>query len=985
LHVAYEATAAGHGALIMLAGEPGIGKTALCEQLASFVSARSGLPLVGHWYPEGSAGVPYQPFVEIFESFAHEKRDVEALRMELGRPSVGEVARVAPALRNRLQVELPSSENPEDDRLRLLSGLLECLRGIGAARRVLLVLEDLHDADRGTLDLLVYLARHLASTPVFVVGTYRDVDVDRAHPLAATLADLRRISQFERVHLGELSVDEVQRLLATSSQQAIPRPLAELVHRRTAGNALFAHELLRFLLSEGLVEPRDGVLRRVDEASLAGQMPEGLRDVVGRRLSRLSPEANQMLSIASVIGREFSLDVLRRVHGRPDELEGALEEAVGAVMVEERSAVASMITYRFTHAFFQQTLYDEILGPRRMRLHQQIARALEEVHARRLDEHAAELAEQYAFSSAAPDLVKAVSYGEMAARRATEVFAYGEAARQLERALAVQDLVDPDDAARQCDLLLAQGEALYSAGETERVIAQVAPDALKRANAIGDRSRAFRACRLALDCLFLRGIASAPALPAYITWAERASDYAEHDSIERVQADQALALAWWGQGRLRGMRALLLESLNLARRLGDPETLFRAAFLLLAQCAPQHWEERVRLAAEVPSWPRPGVSTQPLGQLLWACGLVQLGQGDRARAEDLWRQVDQLAGRTRVARLGLIARSEAILAIVDGHLEDAVAMAGRLLESAEELSRQFGVQMLLTVALYLGRPEIYLSAFEKYAREVSPDWKASPFVIFSAGRAICLAQLGHLDEARKVAGPVLDGIQPGDVVDEMAVPLLATLLRAAVLLEHHAAARALAARLAGVAHVVADFLLYTAIGRHLGDAAALAGNRAAARDYYAEALETADKIRFRPELAMTHLRLAELLLQDSDDHARSEALEHLNLAIPELRDMHMQHALERALALSDTRDQGSGQAVLRASAAESLTTREREITGLMADGRSNREIAERLVITEGTVEVHVKHILSKLGLRSRTQVATWIADHRSEIRADDRG
>jgi predicted ATPase len=368
---------------------------------------------------------------------------------------------MVPALRSRLQVELSAPENPEDDRLRLFSGILDCLRNIGAAQPLVLVLEDLHDADRGTLDLLVYLARHLRGTPLLVVGTYRDVEVDRAHPLASALAELRRGTQFERVHLGELSVDEVQRLLASSSQQTVPRALAEQVHHRSGGNALFVHELLRFLLSEGLVERRGGVLRRVgEETSLAGQMPEGLRDVVGKRLSRLSPATNQALRVASVIGREFQLEVLRRVHARPDEeLESALEEAVAEAIVDEQLVVGATITYRFGHAFFQQTLSDEIMAPRRIRLHQQVARVLDEVfsNARRLEEHAAALAEHYSFSSDASDLSKAVDYATLAAKRATEVFAYGEAARQLERALAVQDLVDPDDRVKRLDLLLAFG------------------------------------------------------------------------------------------------------------------------------------------------------------------------------------------------------------------------------------------------------------------------------------------------------------------------------------------------------------------------------------------------------------------------------------------------------------------------------------------------------------------------------------------------
>jgi hypothetical protein len=173
LKAAFEQAASGQGALIMLVGEPGIGKTALCEQLVSFISTRNGLALVGHSYPEGSARVPYQPFVEALDTFARQ-RDAETLRQELG-SGVREVARVVPAIRSRLQVELTSLENPEDDRLRLLSGVLDCLRNIGAIYPLLLVLEDLHDADRGTLDLLVYLARHLADTPLLVVGTYRDV------------------------------------------------------------------------------------------------------------------------------------------------------------------------------------------------------------------------------------------------------------------------------------------------------------------------------------------------------------------------------------------------------------------------------------------------------------------------------------------------------------------------------------------------------------------------------------------------------------------------------------------------------------------------------------------------------------------------------------------------------------------------------------------------------------------------------------------
>jgi DNA-binding NarL/FixJ family response regulator len=160
------------------------------------------------------------------------------------------------------------------------------------------------------------------------------------------------------------------------------------------------------------------------------------------------------------------------------------------------------------------------------------------------------------------------------------------------------------------------------------------------------------------------------------------------------------------------------------------------------------------------------------------------------------------------------------------------------------------------------------------------------------------------------------------------------------------------------------------------------GDRRTARTYYLQALTSAGEIRFRPELALTHLRLAELLFEDADDAAQSEALEHLAVAVPELQVMDMQPSLERALALRDNRGASPEQQSARPTGAETVTVREREIAGLMADKLTNHEIAERLVITEGTVEVHVKHILSKLGLRSRTQVAGWSSRHQGKPLVD---
>ena len=187
---AFDAACAGQGGLVMVVGEPGIGKTAICEQLGAYVAAAGGRTLAGHCYEEGSLALPYLPFVEALRSYVLD-RDAAALRQELG-AGAPDVARIVPDLRDRLQVEPSSPTTPEEDRFRLFQAVVAFLRSAAAEVPLCLVLEDLHDADKGTLELLTHLGRDLAAAHLLVLGTYRDVEVDRAHPLSGALAELRR-------------------------------------------------------------------------------------------------------------------------------------------------------------------------------------------------------------------------------------------------------------------------------------------------------------------------------------------------------------------------------------------------------------------------------------------------------------------------------------------------------------------------------------------------------------------------------------------------------------------------------------------------------------------------------------------------------------------------------------------------------------------------------------------------------------------------
>jgi len=213
----------------MVVGEPGIGKTSLCEQLATYVALRGGKTLAGRCYEEGSLSLPYLPFVEAMRSYVL-ARDPDGLKGDLG-SGAAEVARIVSEIRDRVSVELHPAGDAEEERWRLLQAVTGFLRNASSVQPLLLVLEDLHDADRGTLDLLVHLSRNLEGARILIAGTYRDVEVDRAHPLSGVLADLRRSRDFLRVPLRGLTAEEVQRMMASVAQREIPWALAELLHR----------------------------------------------------------------------------------------------------------------------------------------------------------------------------------------------------------------------------------------------------------------------------------------------------------------------------------------------------------------------------------------------------------------------------------------------------------------------------------------------------------------------------------------------------------------------------------------------------------------------------------------------------------------------------------------------------------------------------------------------------------------------------------
>ncbi len=442
LRVQWKKARDGHRALVMLAGEPGIGKTRLAAEFARQIHAEGAQVLFGH--ADEETLLPYQPFVEAFHHVVRHTTagDLQTLIADNG----AEMSRLLPALHDHLPgLPEPMRSEPDSERFRLFEAATEFTAALSAVAPVVLVLDDLHWADKPSLLLLHHLFHAPTDIGLLVVGTYRDTDLDRRHPLAETLADLRRLVQFERFAVGGLGEDDLTQFIDLVTGQEPPADFARAVLDQTEGNPFFIGEVLRHLIESGAISVIDGEWVPTVELEELG-IPEGVKEVIGRRVTRLSEDANAVLAVAAVAGRDFDLDVLDRVcELGEDRLLSAIDEAVTARLVVELPGTVAR--FHFAHALVRETLYDELTTARRVRMHRRIAQILEELHGDSDHPPLAQLAYHWFESASAADAVVAVDYSRRAGAHTLSRLAYEEAVSHFERAIEALDLGETGDAA----------------------------------------------------------------------------------------------------------------------------------------------------------------------------------------------------------------------------------------------------------------------------------------------------------------------------------------------------------------------------------------------------------------------------------------------------------------------------------------------------------------------------------------------------------
>jgi class 3 adenylate cyclase len=661
--------------VVLLSGEPGIGKTRLASYAAHHAHAEGFAVCWGACSEEFA--VPYEPWIEICAHLVeHAPRELLQRHMER---HGGELSRLARNLVHRIpELPAPQSSEPETERYLLFNAVRGLLGQIAEAVPLCVVLDDLHWADAQSLALLKHLLRSIEQGSLQVIPTYRESDLGKDHPLTAVLADLRRAQGIQRIALHGLGADEVAEIMTAVAGHELEQDgleLATQIAAETDGNPFFVGEVLLGLSESGALVFDEDTQRWSIDSSEGIALPESVRDVIERRVERLGEESLEALRLAAVIGREFDLPLLSAALAVDEGiLLDRLEAAMAASVLAESSEQVGR--FRFVHALINQTLYEGISATRRARMHQRVAEALEELYGQEPREHLAELALHWRLAAVSVEKAKAADYALKAGQQALERLAPGEAVKLFADAV---ELSSDADGAEHCEALIGLGQAQLQTGvaafretllEASRVASELG-DAELAARAALANSRGYTSVVGERDEERLAVIARAieldePPDPARraqllaleameLSWdpdlAQRKALAEDALALARSAADrgtlavvlQRVATAIWSPETLEQRRGIAAELVDCAATLGDPALAFWAQEGSVHSFVEHGDLTEARVAAD-----QARALADQLGQptLQWFDrfnrGALEIVRGDLAAAERLAEQAFQL-------------------------------------------------------------------------------------------------------------------------------------------------------------------------------------------------------------------------------------------------------------------------------------------------------------------------------------------------------
>lgn len=974
LATARERAAAGEFGAILVAGEAGVGKTRLVGEMQRRAGESGARIMVGECVELAEGELPFAPLTAALRPLARDlgPAELDALpgREELARllPELGDSGSAWTGHDSALREPLAQS--------RLFEVLLGLLTRLGEEGPVVLVIEDLHWADRSTRDFLSFLIRNARDARLLVVCTYRSDELHRRHPLRPFLAELERRAAVERVELAPLSRDELRALLAGILEEAPPEPLVGELFERSDGNPFFAEELLA---------------ASTDRRAI----PETLRDALMVRVEALSPQARDLLRVAAAAGRSVSHRLVAEVAGLPDpELDDGLRAAVaGQILVQEGD------TYAFRHALVREAVAADVLPGERTKLHTALAEALTadpSLGDGAAGAGSAELAYHWWQARRLPEALTTSIEAGLAAER---VYAFAEAHRHFENALEIWDEVSDGDSRASIDRAEVIGRAAENAnliGEFGRAVA-LARSAIEVIDRAGDPVRSALQHERLGRYLWVSGEPQAalesyheavdlmPPEPPTPELARVLGAHAQilmlrgHPRESRARCEQAIEVARTVGARAEeghaldtlgvdvsslGDRArgieLLTEAKAIAEEIGWVDEIGRVYVNLSEEI---DWDGRTADAVELTL-----EGAEAMRRLGARSYVVFLETEAAHRLYRLGRleEADRAVRRVREAGVhglgsAICGDAEADLAIARGDVEEATAALRRSRQALGQTrdSMFFGPSAATEVELALLRddPRDAVATFERLLEEIAGGEEYVFSVARLYARGLCayadLAERARtsgdhaaLEEAEAGAGAALERFDAVLAPErhEEGDPSPAAIA-------HRAVAEAEASRVAGRS----DPGAWETAARRWAELA-MPLERAYANWRAAEALLLAGEDRGTA---------AELLSDAATTTAEAGASALLGRIQALARRARVELSVPKPPPDDDARAADEAPADRFG-----LTDRELEVLELVADGRTNREIGEALFISDKTASVHVSRILAKLEVRSRVEAAT---------------
>ena len=885
---AFDRMLAGRRQLVLISGEPGIGKTRCAEALADMAQDQGALVLWGRCHEDGGAP-SYWPWVQILRAYI-DASSLEEVRLHMG-TAAKDIAALVPEFLDASQRtdETPSAiADSSPARFRTFDAIRQFFHQATQQVPITLILDNLHWADTPSLSLLEFLSQELLSTRLLIVGTYRDADASRKTPLHRTLGGLRRDSDIERVHLSRLSQIAIGELAAQLCEVSLSQSAIKLIHQQTDGNPLFAIELIKVLIDESAGS---------ESAAMPARIPAGVHETIGRRLIRLSDRCNELLCVAAVHGRQFTA---REIAVAMDEdvqhVLTDLEPAIQAGIAQSNLAVSG--GFQFTHALIREKIYEDLPAVDRMRLHGRAGDALVGIYSAHLEPLLTRIAHHYYQAAALGNTDKAVVYALRAAQSAVRIYAYEDALLHYDRAIETLESGGLIHDERLAQAYLLKGSALSHLGQVQQSI-EVLLEAVNRTRVLGS-------AELLVDVLMRLAMVSRHLEQQhFVPLLERAlALMPEADSVPRSKALATLAFAKRTLADKSRIQLLVDEALDMASRSCDATA--RCACYQLTVMAlrgnPESLDHRLRLGHEYIAVARSTCSADLLAEAYHWQALNYFESGQLAELEALLEHYDSLSA----ARFGLhqyqVGAHRVTLALLRGAWSDLERQIEELLEIGTRTRREdadgvYGAQMF-ALNRDLGRVHTLAPQIKEIAASATKR-------MWEPGLMLICAEIGLLPQASEIFNRLVERDCQAICRDDMYLTCLAFCAETCCALGDARAAEVLYPLLRPYGRQTANHPTAVCFGSaalYLAMLASTANWPDLAREHFDQALMLNRAMRAWPSLARTLYRYGAFLVTRQVEAERRLGLQQLREAEQLARRLEMSRLVVDIGALLHARD-----------------------------------------------------------------------------------